>query len=996
MGKMRSKRILASAAMTTAATAIWPMGANAQTTQDIRVVTYNTQDDVSSPTPSGALPYLATVLEGVGQEKYVGDNILQLPDIIALQETTSNSTTVVPLANDLNTYYGSNIFSTSTYQATTSDGNTDGGGPNGLIYNQNRLNLMASVGVGTPESGSNGEYRQVVRYEFQPIADTGTSNGIFYVYDSHYKSGSAGSGTSSNGYYRNEEAQIIRNDEAANLPANAAVLYVGDYNLDGSTEAMYQTLTAVKSPSGVSQGQAFDPLNPTDNYNETWEYNATYKGIMTESDSALEYRDDLETMTGNVYNDAAGTLNYISGSYHAFGNNGTTPEDGNTDSPSTNTSLNDIVGYGPLSTTTVFNAMQKNLGSDHLPVVADYSLALPSQNLTWDNAGATLINDGMTWDINDFLNWNSGSNSSTYTDGSAVTFNDNNNHNYSVTLNTTVSPGSVTVNNSSGDYTIGGSGTIAGTASLTKSGSRVLTLSTANTYSGGTTVNAGTLVVNNSTGSATGSGNVTLNGGILASGTTGSISGNVLAGAGSHTIAPGGVGTVGSLTIGGLTSSSLTTLNFDLGTGSGTITNGDLLTLGSGTISIGSGTLMTFGGTPVVGDDYRLIGGSIGGITLSNFSLPTAPAGDTFALSTTVDSGYIDLVVAAAGPPNLTWNNASGNNLWDIATSTNWNNGSANAVYADPATITFNDSNGGSANYAVTLNSTVSPGSVTVNNSLGNYTITGTGKIADAGSFTKSGTGTVILGTALSVGSMSISAGTVKLATGISAGSGPATTSTIDLTSLSITGNGVLDVNNNHIIITYGASDPISTIAGYLAAGYNGGNWNGLGGIDTSAPLTVNGLKYGLGYADGSDGKVAGLSSGQIEVAYTLAGDANLDGFVNGEDFTILASNFNQSVTGWDQGDFNYDGTVNGEDFTLLAANFNQGDSGAASAGDIAALDAFAAANGLSIDVPEPGTASLCLLLGGAGLLRRKRRSNPRRTSSAPSCLWSAAMGASQ
>src|SRR5580700_8984050 len=121
---------------------LFPIAAFAQITQDIRIVTFNTQADVSKPTPAGALPYLATVLEGIGQEKYVGDNILQLPDIIALQETTNNSTTVVPLASDLNTYYGSNIFATSTYQATTSDGDTDGGGPNGLIYNQNTMNLI--------------------------------------------------------------------------------------------------------------------------------------------------------------------------------------------------------------------------------------------------------------------------------------------------------------------------------------------------------------------------------------------------------------------------------------------------------------------------------------------------------------------------------------------------------------------------------------------------------------------------------------------------------------------------------------------------------------------------------------------------------------------------------------------------------------------------------------------------------------------------------------
>jgi hypothetical protein len=386
MHRCKSRAVVARRAVLTMA--CMPLAAGAAT---VRIVSYNIQDDVSSPTPAAALPNVETAIEGIGQQQYVGDGILKLPDVIAIQETTNNATSIAPVVTALNSYYNHpNLFSASSYQATTyQNDSTVGGGPNALIYNQTTLNLVASIGVGTPAGSTNGEFRQVVRYEFQPLIDAGTNNGIFYVYDSHMKSGSAGTSDdgTTDGAMRNLEAQLIRNDEATNLPSTASVVYAGDFNGDGSTEAAYQTMTAANSPGNVNQGQGIDPLNASDNLNLTW--GSVTPTILTESDIKLEYRDDIQFLTPNVYNGSSSTLDYVSGSFHAFGNNGTSYNSSSKSAYESsvnqpvNTALNDInsvtrsnaLPAGSLTSATVLTAMNGSIGSDHLPVVADYTVS---------------------------------------------------------------------------------------------------------------------------------------------------------------------------------------------------------------------------------------------------------------------------------------------------------------------------------------------------------------------------------------------------------------------------------------------------------------------------------------------------------------------------------------------------------------------------------------------------------------------------------------------
>jgi hypothetical protein len=239
------------------------------------------------------------------------------------------------------------------------------------------------------------------------------------------------------------------------------------------------------------------------------------------------------------------------------------------------------------------------------------------------------------------------------------------------------------------------------------------------------------------------------------------------------------------------------------------------------------------------------------------------------------------------------------------------------------------------------------------------------------GSATITGSNAVILGITGS-GSLTIGDGTHATTLQLGTSSGGSSVG-----SLTINADSTLDLANNHLFINYGSGpDPIASIVAWIASGYAGGTWSGTG--ITSSSAKADSHVYGIGYADSTGSNPAGLSSGQIEIMYTLLGDANLDGKVNGTDFTILATNFNQSVTdGWDKGDFNYDGKVNGSDFLALATNFNQSAGQSAVAGsDLAALHSFADANGISLtSVPEPASATI-LVMAGLGILRRRRRSS--------------------
>jgi fibronectin type 3 domain-containing protein len=61
-----------------------------------------------------------------------------------------------------------------------------------------------------------------------------------------------------------------------------------------------------------------------------------------------------------------------------------------------------------------------------------------------------------------------------------------------------------------------------------------------------------------------------------------------------------------------------------------------------------------------------------------------------------------------------------------------------------------------------------------------------------------------------------------------------------------------------------------------------------------------------------------------VVARYTYYGDANLDGKVDGSDYSRIDFGYLSHAHGWENGDFNYDGVIDGSDYTLIDNAFNQ------------------------------------------------------------------------
>ena len=213
---------------------------------------------------------------------------------------------------------------------------------------------------------------------------------------------------------------------------------------------------------------------------------------------------------------------------------------------------------------------------------------------------------------------------------------------------------------------------------------------------------------------------------------------------------------------------------------------------------------------------------------------------------------------------------------------------------------------------------------------------------------------------------------------------------TSDIASLAVSGDATIDLKDHSLVVRNGnagtwSGTAYTGVSGLVQAGRNGGAWDGTDALITTMPDAINtgGLTTLAIATAGQLGRAtfAGQSvdGDDVLVMYTYAGDANLDGKINIDDYGRIDGNVGQSgiVFGWFNGDFNYDGKVNIDDYGIIDGNINrQGAPFSTASLDIAA-------------VPEPVLAVVALAglsLHDIGCRRRRRELIRDPSSLSPSC----------
>jgi autotransporter-associated beta strand protein len=511
------------------------------------------------------------------------------------------------------------------------------------------------------------------------------------------------------------------------------------------------------------------------------------------------------------------------------------------------------------------------------------------------------------------------------------------------------------------------SGVFSGTRGLAKVGAGTLTLTTANTYTGGTIISAGTLSIDAANRLDTGALALSLYGGTLATTATftlskvidlNTFSGTINTASGTTLTAPGPfLGNAGS---------------------------GSLIKMGSGTLSLTGANGNLYSGLTTVNEGTLRLGKSSGNAVPSNLSIGDGSGGGVVILDASEQIATANVNVFH-GVFNLNGFNETIASLTMSAGQVIGNGGTLTltagpvSTFASTAAIDCNLNLGGGQR------------SFSVSDGLPALDLTVSGVISN-GALAKSGGGTMLLaGNNTYTGATTVTGGSLILDQSLT------TTSSVSITNPNVSivlsaagGNHVIktgpisiagrvDLKDNKLITT----SPVGVATGntyggvtrLIQTGRNGGNWSGNGIVTSQTDATTsNFTSIGIATAAQAKGVAstdtvvwAGqtVAGSDTLVMYTYGGDANLDGKLNVDDYGRIDTNIGLGTAGWYNGDFNYDGKVNVDDYGILDGNIGTQGPQFPTAGGVG----FAATA-----VPEPAAGGAGIVAATSSVLGLRRR----------------------
>jgi len=241
---------------------------------------------------------------------------------------------------------------------------------------------------------------------------------------------------------------------------------------------------------------------------------------------------------------------------------------------------------------------------------------------------------------------------------------------------------------------------------------------------------------------------------------------------------------------------------------------------------------------------------------------------------------------------------------------------------------------------------------------------------------TKTGAGTLAVNRLIS-GAINVSEGKLKVNSNGTSGA----TSKVPGVTVNTAAGATLDLTNNDMVVTNtGPGEKVGShytgLTGLIAQAYGFGDWTGPG-ITSSAAAASTGLTtlaiapaseaLGISPTDTAVWSGQTVSGSDTLIAYTYAGDANLDGIIDAADYGRI-DNFYQfpGSSGYVNGDFNYDGVIDAGDYGLIDNSFQMQNGALITSGTSAPMTGVSA-------VPEPGVMSVVAIASVALFARRRR-----------------------